>query len=260
MTIARTLSLASLALLAPHALAGGPAPGAVTDGAASYAFDDDQFIDGEADWTPNAAVGADQLFQSWWWYRVDGENFETPFDEGLPEFTEYFGNTASFQGTEANGLAYLMTWSVNDATGTLSTTIRVTNTNSVPLVLNLYHYADLDLAGTIGSDEATPAGPTSMNVFDEGIEVLYTGQDADLWMAGNFPAVRDVLTDNAAQDLDNTGLDFGPGDFAGAFQWQDRTLGAGETLSFTATLDAVPSPGGVVVLAIAGVGALRRRR
>jgi hypothetical protein len=262
MSLARTTPVVFclLAPVAPLALAGGPGPGTASDGAASYAFDFDEFIDGEADWTPNAFVGEDQLFQSWWWYRVDGETSETSFADGLPGFIEYFGDTASFQGTEPNGLGYLMTWVVDDEAGTLTSTVRVTNTGDDPVVVNLFHYADLDLAGTIGSDEAVQTGPTSMNVFDDGVEVEYTGEGADLWMAGNFPSVRDLLTDNAADDLDNTGLAFGPGDFSGAFQWQNRTIGAGQTLSFSATLDAIPSPGGGALFAAVGLGALRRRR
>jgi hypothetical protein len=136
--------------------------------------------------------------------------------------------------------------------------IDITNNSAATRNLAFYAYIDLDLQGSAGNDSATGgtgaiqfsdpngtsflwgiAGPT--NHYQVG---PYTG-------AGSIQtAFNNMITANSAQNLNDTGLPFGPGDVTAALQ-VNFSLAPGQTLQLTT---GVAEPGTAILLAIGLTG------
>ena len=261
-----------------------PAPvamaiGTVSDGGVSFGYPTNfTTVAGNtvnADFT--GAAAGDQLFESWWFFRTAADTQEFAF--GLPDAEDYTlnsGTTGRLDWNDPGGLglfsAALAFEVIETGTnqGVVFQSMTITNTGPAPLVIDLFHYIDLDLSGTFGNDQA------SFVANPDGIEMLITdrdssapliGYDADAYQVttyGDRAALRNLLTDGNADDLDNSGLDFGGrrgADFTGALQWS-VTIDSGEFQSFLTqfgsdaaledpSVSAVPEPGPAL---LAGLG------
>jgi hypothetical protein len=99
-----------------------------------------------------------------------------------------------------------------------------------------------------------------MNVVDGPQGLLFQGVGANAYQAQAFSGLQTSLTNATITNLNNTGLPFGPGDFTGAFQW-NNVVAAGGTLTVTSIFTAyVPAPGALALLGLAGLVGSRRRR
>lgn len=229
--------LAVTGLLAPGA---AWAIGSITDGGVTFAYTN--FGQGNNDTTNADFTGAgpgDQVFESWWFFRVSGDTRETAF--AAPEAEDYsLGNYATLDWSDVAGRglfsAQLNVAVIDPGTGgNLFQEMNVTATTNI--TLEIFHYSDFDVAGSFGGDSASlaSAGPDiQIDVTDGGgTTVPFVGYGADAYKVTHYgngaprALLRD-LTDNGTDDLNGAGLPFGPDDFTGGFQWS-LTLLAGET-------------------------------
>jgi len=185
----------------------------------------------------NGAAGFDHLFQNWWWYRVNGVDVRE-FAFANATGTVPGGNTATTTWTFANFTAAL-TYLVQDSganAGRLGQAMSITNTTSAEISLALYNYTDFDLGGTAVADSAVVGpGPQTIRITDAGTFAEFECPGATAYGVTTFAGLRGTLADADIDNLNNTGLPFGPGDFTGAFQW-NVILAPGETRIFGAEM------------------------
>jgi len=260
--------LTVLATSAPTALAGGSGGAGevtITDGDASYTFRNSG-TDGRADWIPGGPLTTSQTFESWWWFRVDEPDAtgrEFALGNGRPDNADVAGNSVTFSGTEEDaGLDYAITWTVDGTTNRLLTDVTVTNITDEPLTLNLFQYSDIDFDGS-ASDSVDVDGTDTIDVTNAGtpgLVIRYRGFGADAFQVGSPSAINGLLDDADVDDLDNSGAGLSFTNIAAAFQWSDVVVPAGEDETFRVGFVVIPSPGPAAALALAGVGAIGRRR
>ncbi|MBU6413790.1 MAG: hypothetical protein KGS45_09965 [Planctomycetes bacterium] len=250
-------------VLASSALAQSGSGGTVTQGFSSFTLGDvgtgasDQPL---ADFSVGGSGNPDHLFQNWWWFRVQGDANETAFNNASN--WSYTGNTARLEFSTASFdavIQYTVT-SIRNGLGVLTTTCTVFNTSADPLTLNLFNYNDLDMNETASNDSADLNGVNIIRVTDggnTGWRANYEGTDA--YQVASFSGIRNILNDPNADDLNNTGLPFGPGDWTGAFQWS-FSLGSLSAATASATITIIPTPGALALAGVGGLLAARRRR
>lgn len=250
-------------LLASTALAQSGSGGSITQGFSNFSLTD---IGTGATDSPFASfsVGGtgnpNHMYQNWWWFRVQGDSNETAFNNASN--WSYSGNTARLEFSTASFdavIQYTVT-SIRNGLGVLTTTATVFNTSADPLTLNLFNYADLDMNNSAGNDSADLNGVNIIRVTDggnTGWRANYEGTDA--YQVASFAGIRGILNDPNADDLNNTGLPFGPGDWTGAFQWS-FSIGSLSAATASATITIIPTPGTLALAGIGGLLAARRRR
>lgn len=131
--------------------------------------------------------------------------------------------------------------------------------------LFLYVYANMDLNGTAAGDFAV-GGLSGMTLSDGAKIVSWTPSPAaDYFDVGTSPGVLNVLTSGSyPQNLDNTVLPYGPGDFEAAYQFNLGHIlsGTSKTVTLEMAMD-IPEPstlGLVLPAVLLGLFALRCRR
>ena len=209
----------------------------------------------------------DNVFNDWWWFRGPNDT---------REFAIANATSRTVNGT--NQVVY--DYSMGDVVGTLTYTLSQPVANSArvdqqwsfsnptmnDIELDLFHYVDFDLAGATSNSATLTAANNRMNVTHTG------GTTADWWATGahsyqvnSFATLRGLLTNTAIDDLNNTGLPFGPADFTGAFQWTLIIPGGSDVTvnvfsSYGINTPAIPAPGALALLGLGGLLAARRRR
>lgn len=218
----------------------------------------------EANLRANGPIGIDHAYQSWWWYRMEGDTREYALNDSGGGATQNISppnrlimtqNYASFRSN--------VDWEVvstGSATGFLRSTLTITNTSSSRITINLFNYLDIDLNNTASDDSAFQTAPNQVRIVDSTGPYIasYEASGAGFRQFGSFPDVRDALTNNSVDDLVG-GLPFGPGNFTGAFQWS-ITVDPGFSRSVIATVSLVPGPGALGLMAAGGLLIARRRR
>jgi hypothetical protein len=205
---------------------------------------------GNADLRAGGAMGADPLFQAWWYYRLESDPSEFPFsnngNSGLATpVINTKGDEAVLTWTNCDGKGFdaqltYRVYSTGAASGVCTQCMTITNNTGAPLVLNLYAYADYDIAGP-GADSATfamtaPNAQQQVSDATDPTRCFFLGCGIDNYEAAVFPLVRSRLLDAVPDDLPDAGVPFGPGDWSSAYQWQDRTIPAGGTFTACAGL------------------------
>lgn len=184
--------------------------------------------------------GTENVFEVGFYYRTDTDTRELGL--GVPDSQTYVGNQVVLTYNDVGNLGLFsaeVTITLNAATqlsADLDTSVVMTNLGTVPQTVDFYFYLDADLNGSIGGDSAELLSPTSMRIVDPLAEATYSSPGADAYQVTPFAALLNALNDGDVDDLDNTGLPFGPGDFTGAFQFDDAALGAGASTTFTNSL------------------------
>lgn len=191
----------------------------------------------------SATLAQDHLFETGWAFRVAGDAQETFFP--TPTAQNYTGNTSTNDWTDvaARGLFDAQERSrvknVGGPSGYVTMTMKITNLSGVnPLSIEIFHMADLDLAGA-GSDSAALLYRNNhMRLTDPSGNVAeYKGVGAKAYLVRPFGAtdLGAVLSDASVTNFDNSGLPFGPADFTGGFQWS-LTIPPGASRSVTAMI------------------------
>lgn len=224
-------------------------------------------------WKPNTTT-PDHLFNDWWWYRTDVDTREFAIANATSR-TPVGTNSVIYGYTLSGGLSGTLTYTLTGQPGGVPNAVRVdqmwviTNNNAPgtpPVRLNMFHYLDFDLTGSTSNTATLTTANERMRILGPAA----TGKGADWWGVGAnayqvtaFATVRGLLTNTVVNDLNNTGLPFGPGDWTGAYQWI-RTLDPGASVtilsSYALNHDAIPSPGALALLGLGGLAAWRRRR
>jgi hypothetical protein len=229
---------------------------------------------------PDTGIGS-QLYQNWWYYRVQGDTREYPFGDYLRSTggsiastqNTYLGNTATVKWTETSSTSvtrFLATYISNlTHTGTnaatLNQTFRIDNPGTAALNITLFNYADLDVNGQAVSDtDSATGGVAGTTITDGPFRMTHTitgSVPANAYQVAQFPALINQMVDAGAQNLNNSGLPFGPGDYTDAFQW-DLSIPAGSfvTVGSLITVAPVPEPGTLFLAGAAAAGAVAWRR
>jgi hypothetical protein len=196
-----------------------------------------------------ATSTGDHLYQNWWYYRVAGDSREYAFHTGsgsgyvqLPAPPRNHRRVLLWTNVDGRGFSGSLTYEVFSTggnRGVLTETMRVDNQGSTPLTLNLFHYLDLDLCGTTSNGAQFAAGgPRQLRVTAGscGTSAFYLGCNADNYEVAAFSGLRGRLLDASVNDLQNSGVPFGPGDWTGAWQWQDRVIPPSGSLAVTVSI------------------------
>jgi hypothetical protein len=251
--------------------------GSITDGGVTFAFT--SFAQGNNNTSNANFTGAsptsDHLFETWWFFRVNGDTRETAFS-ATPTSEDYsLGNYGSIAWDNVAGRnlfdAQLNLAVIDPGTGgNLFQEMVITALANV--TLSIFHYADFEVAGSAGGDTATLVSTSpniQINVGDGAASVPWIGYGANAYKVtpygtGNPRSVLVDMTDNGVDNLNNTGLPFAAGDFSGGFQWnfsltagQSMTLltqwGTGSPLLPPSSMPT-PEPGTALLMAIGLLG------
>ncbi len=197
--------------------------GTITDGNVSFAFN--SFGDDpSADFT---VAGTDRAVQMGWWYHLLGDTREFSFPE--PDSESYTGSTSEHFWNDVNGVdfftARLNTTLVEDGTSAARVHFHMTisNRRASDLTIDLINAGALQVDASPGDDSAT------LVHADDHIRFTSAGSSDILEYQGvgfhNFmvrsagpDSVIAILNDAAENDIDSSGLPFGPGDATAAFK------------------------------------------
>jgi len=257
--------------------------GSITDGDVSFEYT--SFAQGTGNTSNVNFTGAgsgDMAFESWWFYRVQGERSETALGD-TPDFESYTGSVSRLEFDDPGGaglFSAILEAQVIDTganTGNLFQNLRLRNNSAADLTIDVFHYSDFDLAGTFRNDSAvltSAVGDVQIDIVDGSLAetASFIGYGADAFEVGRYSTLLRSLTNRSQTDLDGSGLPFVSGDFTGAFQWSSVVIGAGEVADFLTQfgsnsplldpeLTVIPEPGSALLigLGLAALG-LRSRR
>lgn len=227
----------------------GSLAGSVTDGAVTYEYLTFGGTDA-ANTNFTGASGGDDLFENWWFFRLPGDTREFPFPD--PDSAIYSGDTVTFTWANVSGRGFSaeLVETVSDGggpSGSVLSTMTITELSNTPLNIDVFAFADIDIGGSFGGDSATLTGTDFMSLTDGADTGEYRAGGPDAAQAVSFddPAGLDaILSDDALDDLDNSGFPFGPADFTGAFQWT-LSLGGEQSVELQTAIainEAAPVP------------------
>jgi hypothetical protein len=196
-------------------------------------------------------AGQDQLFESWWSYRVNADTREFYFNRsatsGLvnpasPYVIGPKGDTAAVSWVNVDGKGFdarLLVTAYSTAVfspnnGIVSMCLEITNRSGASMTLNLYHYADYDTCGAFNNSATLGGTPLQEEITDPScaIKTYHLACGYTNYETTNFAVVRGKLTNAVVDNLLNTGIPYGPGDWTNAYQWQDVVIPDGATRQF----------------------------
>ncbi|MCW5933397.1 MAG: S8 family serine peptidase [Fimbriimonadia bacterium] len=229
----------------------------LTDGSATYSVQNafgaanrEGVIGGLANFITSSG---DQLFQDWWWYRVQGNNREYALSN-LVEWSQISANQMRLVYLEPDDvgsnrmirfeLIYSLQ-SLGSNSARVNVVHRTINQTGFTRMVHLYPYFDFDLSG--GGNLATLVNSRTIRQTGAGGNCLNVWSSIlpSRWEIDAFANLRAKLGNAQADDLAN-GAPFGPGDATAAFQFT-RNLTNGQAFGGTLVkaLNAYPNPGDV---------------
>lgn len=226
----RSLALALVGPLVLSEIVVAGAGGTISNGDVSFTRTSSGF-DGspEAHLTGVTAGSPDNLFGFGWWYRILGETEETPFPNPSAEL--YGSGESSIDWTNLGGGAFDAHEAAfvfdagasgNPANGGyVSVFLLVSNNSAVTsLQISIFNYVDFDVQPNASDDTAAwEEWRALFEVVDAPNVASYLAFGPMSHLVGAHPAVVNLLNDDVANNLSNTGTPFGPGDFSAATQW-----------------------------------------
>jgi hypothetical protein len=103
---------------------------------------------------------------------------------------------------------------------TFVSNLALTNTGSSPIVVQVFHYLDVDVPGNADDDRASRVSPSFLRFSDLGGSVVrYRASNPAHFQVASYPALRDALNDASLTDLSDTGVPLGPTNVTAAYQW-----------------------------------------
>jgi hypothetical protein len=182
-------------------------------------------------------TGADQLFESWWWYRTTTDTREHTFNNSATSgfagaVVSAKGDSAILRWTNVDGkgfdaqLVYRI-YSTGPSSAVVSQTLTIANPTTSPLGIVLFNYSDFDVGATAGGDSATfvpPAFPPNrqQEITDatSPVRCYFLGCGPSAYQTGAFATIRSLLTNAAVDNFTDTGVPFGPADWTSGYQWR----------------------------------------
>ena len=226
-----------------------------------------------------------QVFSGNWFYRVQGDDRERHLinpdirsPTGSNQMNWHFSQIYSGPGAQTlvPALSAEMGFQVG-STGPDSayfyTYLCFFNAGPIPINVDVFFAADIDLGGTFGGDiysqlVVNGAGRT-WNLTDGSSTGIMFGPGADAAGVGPFGSILGAMTNNTSStfmgDLNPGGL--GPADLAGVMQFQE-TIPPLSMICFPCYVaigvngapPIIPAPGAFALLGLGGLAAARRRR
>ncbi len=208
-------------------------------------------------------TGVIQLADNWWFYRVQGDSRERPF--GTYTKSDGFtitgtsnwplnnnGQTASCAWTEngAGGPRFTAAYNLALSGGPtaydarLDQTFQITNPNPTPLAISLFDFVAWSPGNSRTAQVVAAGNVDSVSVTDGNYVDTHMAVGASAFQAAQAPALANLLTDGAPNDLNNTGLPYAGNLFDDAFEWT-LTIPADSSQSVDSSLitaKAVPEP------------------
>jgi hypothetical protein len=250
--------------------------GSVTNGDVTFAYTNNfsSSNNNTVDTSFTGAATGNQTYESWWFFRVSGDGRETAF--GAPTSESYGSSVGylSWSDPGASGLfsAVLGFEVVDNGTdaGNLFQGLTVTNTSGADLIIDIFHYSDLEVGGGSSGDSAVLGSGASGIVIDvtDGADTApIVGYGADnYWVTrwGGGGTLLRNLTDRNVDNFADVGLPFASNDITVGFQWS-RTITAGQSERFLTqfgsnasllpeTYTSVPEPNLALLIGIGLVG------
>ncbi len=234
------LAFALLALLALSRAALADTAGTITAGSVSFtrfAYGKDPTVSFQV-----AGISSPNLLAAaGWWFRLAGDDHETPFptpNSGVfdgPGADVYWNGLGGNPGILAD--EHMIVEAGASGSGDVQFSMYLENVTSEPVSLELFHYADVDVGGPTSNmdDVADYVEKTPVEI----VEVTDLGTDRIEYQADHLPAIDSSYTDfpiahqvaasstllddlndtTSVTDLTNGGAPFGPEDFTGAYQF-----------------------------------------
>lgn len=195
------------------------------------------------------AGNGDYLSEDGWWFRVAGDPFESFFPTPTTTSCAGAAGRISWSDVDARGLfSAVNTLAISSAAtnaAQLVLTMSVMNlSTTTPLVISLFHGADLDVNGTGGGDSATRwvtlDGTYWIEIRDAtaGAAIYSASPPASAFLVRPYGTTTDVfgeLFNTTITNFDSTGLPADSIDFTGGYQW-NLTIPAGATHSVSVGL------------------------
>jgi len=224
---------------------------------------------------PNSGIRS-HVEQQWYWYRLPGMSREYAVSDPAGGLTFVDGLVSGNQiavSFRTNQLFIVeLEYTLNGGApgsgqSSLTELITFRNLTSEPLSLTWFEFDDFDLNYTLNNDTASGgvAGITQVDPSGVTLTVTHdvTPNHFRIATAPGFPdaPIFDDLEDNDVDNLDDSGNPTGPGLIRFGFQWE-LELPVGQDYSITVTKLIIPEPttGLLVAMALAGLGAVVRRR
>ena len=221
--------------------------------------------------------GVDHMFQQWFWYRADGDQFERSIDTLVPignqvtdtnHFTDPRPDTLDALWRDPAGgrfdlefNATLRGATANSNRSDITEQIRITNNTGTVLPFSFFQYVDLDLNGTIPdsvvqifNSERAEQSEFPVTVSEAILTPLPSAYEVNF-----YNATLTSLNDGGITALNNNAGPIGPGDLTWAFQW-NFLIGPGQSVLISKDKSIVPTPGSATLLALGGLALARRRR
>ncbi len=223
-----------------------------------------------------AVDGIDHMYQQWFWFRADGDQFERSIDT-LPLLGSFTSDTNPFVDPRPDTFDALWRDNANRFDVELNVTlrgstansnrsdiaeqIRITNNTGTFLPFHFFQYVDLDLNNTIPDASVQITGGNTANQVDGifGVSETVVTPLPSHSEVNFYPATLASLNDGAPTTLSDFNGPLGPGDLTWAFQW-DFLLAPGQSVLISKDKSIVPAPGSAALLALGGLAMARRRR
>lgn len=238
----------------------------VNDGGSTIRIDTDDDEDGFEDWEVN---GVDHIFESFFYLRYGAAGSVLGPEDSLVDVLSLSssgvsGNTASLSYSDGSlqvDLDYTLSH-LGFGASVVVTDITLTNVSGVNLDVVWFNNPDFDLTGNSSNDTAMLVGPQTISQTDGTTTVSLTSTLTPVaWQIDSPGGVQNPLDDaGTLTNLPSATSPFGPADAAFSFQYEFLDLLPGESRSYQETYSLVPEPGATALLALAGLGALVRRR
>lgn len=215
-----------------------PCPATGTPVNAQYEYLNLATVRGIADFRPSGAGTTDHLFQGWWYYRVAGFGNESPFPwVPAPASQSYTSGSAgvphgivAISETLVGGFLFdseqrliLRDFSGAGQSAYYTDSMTITNVDVFPLIIDVFHYLDVDVLGSGTGDTAVAAPSLDLiTIMDSGDIIEYRACNPSCYRIDTFPAIRDDLDDPLTDDFLCTpppGLQLGPTDITAGYQW-----------------------------------------
>ncbi|MFT3683536.1 MAG: MYXO-CTERM sorting domain-containing protein [Phycisphaerales bacterium] len=232
-------------------------------------------------------AGSDNLYQNWWWYRVNGTGASTRElgvrqATGTAVRTSSGPNQVSYAITTNATDSFVLSWTltqINANTAVINYSCTVLNNATFARDISLFNYVDYFLANADAGDRLDTAygpgvgvhGDRVMNISDSsnaGWGLSHWGYGADAYAVGTFSGVGGQITDTGIDNFAdaNLGAPVNPAtgaDITGVMQWNFVGVAAGGSATANGAIivwNTVPTPGAAALLGLGGLAMSRRRR
>lgn len=209
-----------------------------------------------------AGDAAGVLFKTAWAYRIHNDAREHIFHDGSAQATySSVGNvgTATWANVDARSLISAVCTYTAQSTGPSSggviARMAITNISATAITLNVYHLTDLDVGGAAYATNVASTGSDGHQIVSSGSSPEWADHaaiGADHWELGSYTGTTNPmggactyaslvdlytrLENNAVDTLRDDACPWGPVDYRGAYQWQDRVLQPNQTETFVVIL------------------------